>query len=140
MKSWNQIIPWLVTGFFLSTGMTAGLPKAWGAGEEMPTFEMEEVKVSDTKITKPVVIEEVKPEYPMAARKAGVQGTSLFKIQVLPDGSVGEIQLLQSAGDSTLDTSAQKAVKKWKFKPGLSGSKPIMVYMTLPIKFELVKD
>jgi protein TonB len=113
---------------------------AEAAKEEMPTFEMEEVTVTDTKISKPVLVQEVKPEYPMVARKAGVQGTCLFKIQVLADGTVGEVQLLQSAGDPTLDEAAQKAVKQWKFKPGLSGSKPITVWMTVPIKFELIKD
>ncbi len=140
MKTWGRFPIWLLVALFLCGGTLVNVPKVRAAAEEMPTFEMEEVKVSDTKITKPVIAQEVKPEYPMAARKAGVQGTSLFKIQVLPDGSVGEIQLLQSAGDPTLDASAQKAVKQWKFKPGLSGSKPIMVWMTLPIKFELVKD
>ncbi|MDH7499205.1 MAG: energy transducer TonB [candidate division NC10 bacterium] len=113
--------------------------RAWAA-EEMPTFEMEELTVTDTKISKPVLVQEVKPEYPMGARKAGVQGTTLLKIQVLPSGSVGEIQLLQSSGESSLDEAAQKAVKQWKFKPGMSGSKPITVWMTLPVKFELIKE
>lgn len=135
-----RLVSWILAVLFLVAGPLTGWPKAWGAGEDMPTFDMEEVTVSDTKITKPTLIKEIKPEYPMGARKAGLQGTSLFKIQVLPDGSVGEIQLLQSAGDATLDEAAQKAVKQWKFKPGLSGSKPIMVWMTLPVKFELLKD
>jgi protein TonB len=76
----------------------------------------------------------------MGARKAGLQGTSLLKIQILPDGSVGEIQLVQSAGDPSLDEAAQRAVKQWKFKPGLSGSKPITTWMMLPVKFELIKE
>jgi len=140
MKNWSQISICMVIGLLVAAGTAIGLQKSWAAGEDIPTFEMDEVTVTDTKISKPVVIQEVKPEYPIAARKAGLQGTSLLKIQVLPDGSVGETQLLQSAGDATLDEAAQNAVKKWKFKPGLSGSKPIMVWMTLPIKFELVKE
>lgn len=140
MERGNQITTWFLIALLLVAGLTIRPSKAWAAEEEMPTFEMEEVTVTDTKISKPVLIQEVKPEYPMGARKAGLQGTSLLKIQVLPEGLVGEIQLLQSAGDSSLDEAAQKAVKQWKFKPGLSGSKPITVWMTLPVKFELIKE
>ena len=143
MKHLSLVSPWIVLSLFLLlqlTGMAIPLGKAWAAGEEMPTFEMDEVTVSDTKITKPVLVQEVKPEYPMGARKAGIQGTAQLKIQVLPSGSVGEVQLAQSAGDASLDQAAQKAVKEWKFKPGLSGSKPIMVWMMVPVKFELIKE
>jgi len=140
MERGNQITTWFLIALLLVAGLTIRPSKAWAAEEEMPTFEMEEVTVTDTKISKPVLIQEVKPEYPMGARKAGLQGTSLLKIQVLPEGLVGEIQLLQSAGDSSLDEAAQKAVKQWKFQPGLSGSKPITVWMTLPVKFELIKE
>jgi protein TonB len=106
----------------------------------MPTFEMDELTVTDTKVTIPVLVEEVKPQYPMAARKAGIEGTSQLKIQVLPDGSVGETQLVKSTGDPSLDESAQKAVKQWKFKPGRLGGKPVPVWMTLSVKFELIKE
>jgi len=140
MKGWNQVLTWIFMALLLATVLVESPLKAWAAGEEMPTFEMEEVTVTETKISKPVLVQEVKPEYPMGARKAGVQGTSLLKLQVLPNGSVGEVQLMQSAGDASLDEAAQKAVKQWKFKPGLSGSKPIMVWMTVPVKFELIKE
>jgi TonB family protein len=139
MKSSSQIILCTITCIVFFLGAT-GIQEAWAAGEEMPTFEMEEVKVTDTKITIPVLIHEVKPQYPMGARKAGTEGASQLKIQVLPDGSVGEIQLVKSTGDSSLDDAAQKAVKQWKFKPGLLGGKPIPVWMTLAVKFELIKE
>lgn len=138
MKSCSQII--LCASLFIFLGTATGIQKAWAAGEEMPTFEMEEVKVTDTKVTIPVLVHEVKPQYPMGARKAGIEGTSQLKIQVLPDGSVGEIQVVKSTGDPSLDEVAQKAVKQWKFKPGLVGGKPIPVWMTLSVKFELIKE
>ncbi len=125
---------------FIFLGVATGIQKVQAAGEEMPTFEMEEVKVTDTKVTVPVLVEEVKPQYPMGARRAGIEGSSQLKIQVLPDGSVGEIQLVKSAGDSSLDDAAQKAVKQWKFKPGRTGGKAVPVWMTLSVKFELIKE
>jgi protein TonB len=138
MKRWSQII--LCISLFIFLGGANGIQKARAAGEEMPTFEMGEVTVTDTKITIPVLVHEVKPTYPIGARRAGTEGTSQLKIQVLPDGSVGEIQLVKSTGDSSLDEAAQKAVKQWKFKPGLIGGKPIPVWMTLSVKFELIKE
>ncbi|MGD0623855.1 MAG: energy transducer TonB [Thermodesulfobacteriota bacterium] len=138
MKSWSQII--LCISLFVFLGGANGIQRARAAGEEMPTFEMEEVKVTDTKVTIPVLVQEVKPQYPMGARRAGIEGSSQLKIQVLPDGSVGEIQLVKSAGDSSLDEAAQKAVKQWKFKPGRSGGKAVPVWMTLSVKFELIKE
>jgi TonB family protein len=138
MKRRSPII--LFISLFIFMGVAAGIQKARAAGEEMPTFEMEEVKVTDTKVTIPVLVQEVKPQYPMGARRAGIEGTSQLKIQVLPDGSVGEIQLVKSAGDSSLDEAAQKAVKQWKFKPGRSGGKAVPVWMTLSVKFELIKE
>jgi TonB family protein len=138
MKSWSQVI--LFTSLFIFLGAATKIASVRAAGEEMPTFQMEEVKVTDTKVTIPVLIHEVKPQYPMGARKAGIEGISQLKIQVLPDGSVGEIQIMKSTGDSSLDEAAQKAVKQWKFKPGLIAGKPVPVMMTLSVKFELIKE
>jgi TonB family protein len=138
MKRRSPII--LFISLFIFLGGANGIQMARAAGEEMPTFEMEEVKVTDTKVTIPVLIHEVKPQYPMGARRAGIEGTSQLKIQVLPDGSVGEIQLVKSTGDSSLDEAAQKAVKQWKFNPGRSGGKAVPVWMTLSVKFELIKE
>lgn len=140
MKSWSQIILCIITSLIIFLGAATGIQTARAAGEEMPTFQMEEVKVTDTKVTIPVLIQEVKPQYPMGARKAGIEGNSQLKIQVLPDGSVGEIQLVKSTGDPSLDEAAQKAVKQWKFKPGRSGGKAVPVWMTLSVKFELIKE
>ena len=138
MKRRSPII--LFISLFILLGTAAGIQKARAAGEEMPTFDMEEVKVTDTKVTIPVLVQEIKPQYPMGARRAGIEGSSQLKIQVLPDGSVGEMQLVKSAGDSSLDEAAQKAVKQWKFKPGRSGGKAVPVWMTLSVKFELIKE
>lgn len=139
MSRGNITMIWVLTAGVLLVGAASGLPSASSA-EEVPVFEMEEVTVSDTKITMPVLVQEVKPEYPMLARRAGAQGTAQFRIQVMPDGSVGEIQIQRSTGSQVLDESARKALQQWKFKPGLSGKKPITAWMTVPIRFELTQE
>lgn len=80
---------------------------------------------------------QVKPRYPESARRAGVQGTTVLKLQVLQNGRVGEVIIEQSAGHRDLDGAAAEAVKKWRFEPARVGKEPIAVWVLLPVKFEL---
>jgi protein TonB len=80
---------------------------------------------------------QVKPRYPDSARKAGVQGTTLLKLQVLANGKVGEVLIEKSAGHRDLDSAAAEAVKKWLFEPARMGKEAVAVWVLLPVKFEL---
>ena len=80
---------------------------------------------------------QVKPRYPEAARRAGAQGVTLLKVNVLKNGRVGAVLIEKSAGFRELDLSAMEAVKKWLFEPARRGKKPVQVWVLLPVKFEL---
>jgi protein TonB len=79
----------------------------------------------------------VKPRYPESARRAGIEGTTLLKLQVLANGKVGEVLVETSAGHSDLDRAAAEAVRKWLFEPARVGKTPVAVWVLLPVKFEL---
>jgi TonB family protein len=66
----------------------------------------------------PQPLKEVKPQYTADAMRAKVQGTVLLECVVLPDGSVGSVEVVRSL-DSTfgLDQEAIKAAKQWRFRP-----------------------
>ncbi len=78
----------------------------------------------------------VLPRYPLIARRQGLQGTTLLRIQIKPDGRVAKILLLQSSGHSSLDESATEAVHLWRF--GFEGDPPPSgMWAILPVRFEL---
>ena len=58
------------------------------------------------------------PQYPILARQMGYEGEVVLKIEILPDGSSGEIITVRSSGFNTLDHSAHNAVSEWKWNTG----------------------
>jgi protein TonB len=60
-----------------------------------------------------------------------------LRVEVLPDGRVGEIELKESCGYEVLDQSALATVKKWRFIPARRGKVAIPCYVNIPIKFQL---
>ncbi len=78
-----------------------------------------------------------KPRYPRIARRKGYEGIVVLKVEILPNGRVGEIRVKKSSGYRVLDRSARKTVKKWKFIPAKRGKDPIGIWAEVPIRFEL---
>jgi protein TonB len=85
----------------------------------------------------PKYAENPKPPYPQEARDKGYQGTVRLKVEVLPDGRAGEIELKESCGYNVLDQSAFDTVKKWRFIPATKGKTPIPSWVIVPIIFQL---
>ena len=61
----------------------------------------------------------------------------ILKVEVLPSGRVGQIEVKNSSGHELLDRSALAAVKQWKFIPAKKGETPIPLWVNIPIKFQL---
>ena len=81
-----------------------------------------------------------KPPYPRLAIRRSYEGTAILSVEVLTDGSVREVQLLESSGHTILDRSAVKAVRKWRFKPGTKGGRPVTTRVRIPVVFRLKKN
>jgi TonB family protein len=97
-----------------------------------------EINFSLEDVTKPVPTYKPRPVYTPEAKAAKIQGTVVLRITVEPDGTVGEINVIQSL-DKGLDQSAVDAVKNWKFKPATKAGKPIAVKTAIEIHFSLMK-
>jgi protein TonB len=78
-----------------------------------------------------------KPPYPRIARRKGYEGIVVLKVEILPNGRVGEIRVKTSSGHRMLDRSALKTVKGWKFIPAKQGEDPIGMWAEIPIRFDL---
>lgn len=81
----------------------------------------------------PEATHRVPPEYPQAAREAGVTGTVLVQALVGKDGKVHETRIQKSI--PMLDAAATAAVSRWIFKPALSKGAPVAVWVAVPVRF-----
>lgn len=89
-------------------------------------------------VVSPRLIREVKPAYTSDAMRAQVQGVVAMQAVVLPDGSVGRVQITRSL-DSLfgLDQEALKTVKLWRFAPGTRAGEPVPVLVEIELAFTL---
>jgi TonB family protein len=89
-------------------------------------------------VSTPRYAQNPKPVYPPEARAKGYQGKVLLRVEVLPDGQVGQIAVKKTSGYEALDQSALVAVKQWIFIPARKGEVAVPVWVIIPIKFQLL--
>ncbi len=83
----------------------------------------------------PILIEELKIEYPEAARKAKLQGTVILQVEFCREGSIGDIFVLRSFPG--LDEAAKESARKIKFQPAVLEDEPVGCMLIIPIEFAL---
>jgi periplasmic protein TonB len=89
-------------------------------------------------VLNPRILREVKPQYTADAMRAKVQGTVLLECVVLPDGTVGRVDVVKSLDPTFgLDQEAVKAAKQWRFQPGTRFGEPVAVLVTIELTFTL---
>jgi protein TonB len=82
-----------------------------------------------------VLIHYVKPDYPDAWKREGIQGTVHLHAIITKEGNLQNVTVID--GDARLAKSAEKAVKKWRYKPTAANGEPVDVETTLAITFAL---
>lgn len=78
-----------------------------------------------------------RPPYPMVARRMGWSGKVVLNVEVLAEGSCGELSIFKSSGHDILDKAAMQTVKSWKFTPARRGGQPVTQWFKVPIQFSL---
>lgn len=75
--------------------------------------------------------------YPQSAYRRGIQGKVILKIIVEKDGSIADIEVLQSI-DPTLDSEAIRVLSKLKaWVPGYNNGLPVKVEYKIPFYFKI---
>jgi protein TonB len=75
--------------------------------------------------------------YPEVAKENNIQGRVIVKFCVTPTGGVDQVSILKGV-DPELDAEVVRVVNTLpKFKPGKQGGKPVPVWYTIPIYFQL---
>ncbi|MFB3852507.1 MAG: energy transducer TonB [Vicinamibacterales bacterium] len=86
----------------------------------------------------PQLVREVKPQYTADAMRHKVQGKVILECVVLPDGTVGDVQVIRSLDPVFgLDQEALKAARQWRFVPGTRQGEPVAVVVQIEMEFAL---
>ncbi len=89
-------------------------------------------------VTPPIKVYEGKPQYTADAMRARIQGTVVVECVVQTSGICTDAHVVRSL-DSTfgLDQEALKAVRLWRFRPGMRQGEPVAVQVTIELSFSL---
>jgi len=85
-------------------------------------------------VTPPAVISRVEPQYSDLARKGRIEGTVVLEAIVKKDGSVDILRVVRGLGFG-LDENAVKALKQWRFRPGMKNGDPVDVSLNIEVTF-----
>jgi TonB family protein len=78
------------------------------------------------------LVKKVTPAYPVLMQSARMTGQVVLDAIIHPDGTIGDITVLQSTNDAFAQ-SAIAAVKQWRYTPpGVEGILTVNVNFTLP--------
>lgn len=86
-------------------------------------------------IKAPMRTKYVKPEYPMIARQAWIQGVVIIEAVIGATGKVEQARVLRS--HPLLEQAALSAVKEWEYTPTQLNGRPTPVIMTVTVQFSL---
>lgn len=107
----------------------AGLARGRGALSGA-TFESPEQALP------PRIVESTPAPYTEIARAKGVEGSVVLMVLVRRDGSVGAVTVSEGL-EASLDKSAVRTVKRWKFAPAMRNGRTVEVVLEVEVKFRL---
>ena len=76
-------------------------------------------------------------KYPPAAKKNGVKGYVVLSVLVEADGSVNQVQVLESSPSGIFDASALQGIRNWHFEPAKYKGETVRVWAKQKIRFDL---
>ncbi|MCC6742132.1 MAG: TonB family protein [Planctomycetia bacterium] len=77
------------------------------------------------------------PVYPAAARRRGLEGTTILDLDVAADGRVTGVRVSGTSGHRLLDTAAEDAAWTWTFLPLVRDARAESSRVTIPVTFRL---
>jgi protein TonB len=71
------------------------------------------------------------------AKRMRQEGTVVLVVEVLENGTAGDIRIAVTSGSELLDKVALDAVKKWNFQPAKKEGVAYVQRLRIPITFKL---
>ena len=78
-----------------------------------------------------------KPAYPAEARRLGMQGRVVLRVDVSAAGLPLGVSVAASSGHEVLDRAARAAVERWRFNPATQAGVPVAGTADVPVQFRL---
>lgn len=107
---------------------TAAAPRLPAAPETQPVSAPE---------YRAAYLENPRPPYPISARRRGLEGTVVLRVEVLANGTCGRLEVKSGSGHEILDSAAAQAVKSWRFSPARRGGDALTAWVDIPVTFRL---
>lgn len=79
----------------------------------------------------------VPPAYPQRAKQAKLEGKVTMAVTIRPDGTVADVQVLESNPPRLFDQAAIQAMQRWKFRPKIVNGQPQAQRARQTIDFKL---
>lgn len=79
------------------------------------------------------------PPYPPSARRRGIEGTVVLRVEVSAEGRPLSVEIARSSGSDTLDAAARDTIARWRFRPATRGGEAITATASVPVRFSLVE-
>ncbi len=76
-------------------------------------------------------------KYPPTAKKNGIKGYVVLSVLVETDGSVNQVQVLESNPSGIFDTAALQGIRSWHFEPAKYKGDTVRVWAKQKIRFDL---
>jgi protein TonB len=103
----------------------------------LPRLAPQKVRVSSG-VAEGMLIHQVKPPYPVAAKLARVEGSVALQAVIGKDGSIQNLRVI--SGHPLLTSAALEAVKQWRYKPYYLNGEPVEVETQIVVNFLLTHD
>jgi TonB family protein len=118
-----------------SYAMTLSVPNLNSAGGSWVMHFVEQ-KEDEKKgeLMAPVATRTADPGYPLELMRQNVRGTVILSAVINADGTVGDVQILNSI-DDRLDDYASHALSRWRFLPALKNGNPVPLQAVVMIPF-----
>lgn len=112
-----------------------GIPGGTGTGTGTGTGGPPRAMYLSPGMTRPHLLSGDQPHYTEQARRARIEGDVIVRIEVLPDGRVGEIKIL--SGLALLEQEVTSKIRRWRFSSPTYRGQPVALYLIQRISFRL---
>jgi TonB family protein len=75
--------------------------------------------------------------FPLRAWAYGHQGRVTVRVQVMADGTPGQMWIKQSSGSGILDVDVREQLAKYHFKPARKNGQPVTAWIDVPVDYRL---